>query len=81
MTFSLSLDKLPWSCEAYNAFVGGQDGSSKEFEEALRKLYPPMNKVLESRPASVVDKYGVFVLVYAPGAIKPDRQVSVIALQ
>lgn len=69
-------DVLPWSSDSYNTFVGGQDGSNPVFEEKLRTLYPPLDHVHETCPASIVDKYGVTVLYFVPGALKPDRQVS-----
>lgn len=65
---------LDWSCQAYDAFVGGQDGRNDVFEENLRKLYPPL-EVLESGPASVADKSGVIVLYFVPDALTTSRQV------
>lgn len=70
------LDVLPWSSDSYNTFVGGQDGQNPAFEEKLRALYPPLDNVRETRPSSIVDKYGVTVLYFVPGALKPDRQAS-----
>lgn len=66
---------LPWSCQAYDAFVGGQDGNNEAFEESMRQLYPPLD-IIESGPATVADKAGVVVLYFVPDAIRSDRQVS-----
>ncbi|KZV59639.1 hypothetical protein PENSPDRAFT_694969 [Peniophora sp. CONT] len=68
---------LEWSCESYDAFVGGQDGQNERFEAALQNLYTPLDDILETRPASIFDKYDVLVLRYAPGAITANRQAQV----
>ncbi|VDC01775.1 unnamed protein product [Peniophora sp. CBMAI 1063] len=57
--------KLSWSCKAYNASVGGQDGDNPALEKALSELYPGLDNVIESGPASIVDKRGVLVLFLA----------------
>lgn len=69
------VDNLDWSCKAYNASVGGQDGDNPKSEQALSALYPPLDDVYESRPACIVDKRGVIVLFYVPGALQSHRQV------
>ncbi|VDC05230.1 unnamed protein product [Peniophora sp. CBMAI 1063] len=75
---------LPWSCEAYNAYVGGQDGTKTAFEDALSGHFPPLESdvegetegVVETRPSLVVDKYGVIVLACLPGVIGHSIQAD-----
>ena len=68
-------DHLTWSCKAYNAFVGGQDGDNEAFEADLSSLYPGLDNVIESGPACIVDKRGVIVLFLVPDALMTSRQV------
>ena len=71
-------DVLSWSCHAYNAFVGGQDGGKEEFERSLAGLYPPLDNIHESEPATVADKRGVITLYYVPNALQRHRQVGTV---
>ncbi|VDB85576.1 unnamed protein product [Peniophora sp. CBMAI 1063] len=68
---------LNWSCKAYNAFVGGQDGDNDDFEFNLAALYPPLDNVVESGPACIVDKRGAIGLFLVPDALMTSRQAKI----
>jgi hypothetical protein len=73
--------KLPWSIEEYAAQLTPQQNISTELKEAnLQADFPPLFSgdaiPLLRVPCTVVDKEGVIVLWYLPGALTRSRLVS-----
>lgn len=54
--------------------------ASAEREASLRRRYPPLDGVTDSKPCIIVDMQGIILAWYLPGILTDYRQVSFLDL-
>lgn len=76
MSVTLNFDMARYA----DALQAMEKGTKMEHEAYLLMKYPPDMQILLDRPVVVLDKYGIIVMWYLPGAIDPAIKVSAVDL-
>ena len=68
---------MPWDVRHYRDNISTKnEGMNEEFEESLKRRYPPINgygKITE--PCVVIDNEGIILVWYIPNILTVERQV------